>query len=219
VELFGCLRASSTRIFAIRVLVLVAILCASIQRTAQSGQDITLEWFPSPSPLAAGYAVYYGSTSGSYDSRFDAGTNTTATITNLSDGLTYYFVVATYDGNDNESIPSNEVSYSMPYTPPAFSSIELQNGQVVMTWDAVPGRTYQIQFKTTLNQTDWQPLGDAVTTIDSSASFSDSPGLDDQRFYRLVTIPDLPSPSPPASTHLDSAQSWKYPPSNTFQPR
>lgn len=167
------------------------MLCVAIHFAASADQSISLEWIASPSPLAAGYAVYYGLASGSYDSRFDAGTNTTATITNLSEGPTYYFAVATYDVNNNESIPSNEVTYSMPSTPPTFSSVELQNGQVVMTWAAIRGRAYQIQFKTSLNQIAWRPLSGLVRATCDSATYSDTTGSNRQRFYRLTLLPEL----------------------------
>lgn len=190
-KLFARVRACSRRIIAQRVrLGFAAIIWAVFPTFVIAGQSVSLGWIPSPSPDAAGYAVYYGTASGSYDFRFDAGTNSTATITNLAQGFRYYFVVATYDGNNRESIPSNEVTYSAAYAPPAFRSIELQNGQVVMTWDGVPGRVYQIQFKTSLNQTVWRPLGGVVRTLSGAGVYADTSRLDRQRFYRLTTVPE-----------------------------
>jgi hypothetical protein len=190
VKLFARIRACSRRIIAQRFrLGFAAIIWAVFPTFVIAGQSVSLGWIPSPSPYAAGYAVYYGTASGSYDFRFDAGTNITATITNLAEGLTYYFVVATYDGNNFESIPSNEVTYSA-YTPPAFKSIGLQNGQVVMTWDGVPGRTYQIEFKTSLNQKVWRPLGGVVRTLSGAGVYADTSRLDRQRFYRLTIVPE-----------------------------
>jgi hypothetical protein len=191
VKLFARVRACSRRIIAQRVrLGFAAIIWAVFPTFVIAGQSVSLGWIPSPSPYAAGYAVYYGIASGSYNFRFDAGTNITATITNLAEGFTYYFVVATYDGNDFESIPSNEVSCSVAYTPPAFKSIELHNGQVVMTWDGVFGRRYQIQFKTSLNQSVWRPLRGVVRTLSGAGIYADSPGSDCQRFYRLMIVPE-----------------------------
>jgi len=191
VKSFACIRARSKRIIAQQVrLAFAVIVWAAIPALGKADQSVSLGWIPSPSPYAAGYAVYYGTASGSYNFRFDAGTNITATITNLAEGFTYYFIVATYDGNDFESIPSNEVSYMAAYTPPAFKSIELHNGQVVMTWDGVFGRRYQIQFKTSLNQSVWRPLRGVVRTLSGAGIYADSPGSDYQRFYRLMIVPE-----------------------------
>jgi len=140
--------------------------------------------------VSAGYAVYYGGASGTYDFRFDAGTNTTATITNLDDGLAFYFAVATYDTNEIESMPSNEVC-----TRPAFNYSTFKDGQLIFSWSAIPGQAYQVQFTTNLNQIEWQPLSSVITATDSSAEFADRPGRDDQRYYRLVTVPATPRPS------------------------
>lgn len=159
-----------------------------------AAQDsISLGWFPSPSPQTCSYAVYYGTLSGSYDYRFDAGTNIAARIRNLSPGETYYFVVVTVDSNGNESAPSNEVSYAVPDAPPAFDSVGFQNGQLLLSWNTVPGRTYQIEFKRHLNQSTWQPLSELLTASGPSTTFADNLGSDLTRFYRIKVVPDKAS--------------------------
>lgn len=62
-------------------------------------------------PLAnvAGYTVYYGTSSGSYDNKVDNGTQTSCTIRGLAPG-TYYIAVTCYDLAGTESTCSNEVS-------------------------------------------------------------------------------------------------------------
>lgn len=82
--------------------------------TARGSQDVALAWDPSADPIVAGYAIYYGTNSGSYTFRFDAGGNTATAIPGLTEGVTYYFVVTAYDQQGNESDPSNEVVYVVP---------------------------------------------------------------------------------------------------------
>src|SRR5262245_3620433 len=89
--------------------VLIAI-CLS----ASAGQSVTLGWKPSPDTNAVGYAIYFGTASGSYTSRLDAGAKTTYTVTNLVEGIDYFFVTKAYDANGMESPPSNEVSFIVP---------------------------------------------------------------------------------------------------------
>jgi len=66
--------------------------------------------------------------------------------------------------------PSNEVSYSGRGTPPAFRAIVVKNGQLLISWNSIPGQTYQVQFTTNLNQYYWQSVGAAIAEVDNSAS-------------------------------------------------
>lgn len=79
--------------------------------SAHAASSVTLAWDASD-PGVAGYNVYYGTGSGAYTQVVDAGNQTSATISNLSDGSTYYFAVTAYDPNGLESLPSGEVSYT-----------------------------------------------------------------------------------------------------------
>lgn len=95
----------------------VAVLLA-LGSFPQSGRAVTLEWDPSPDAWVAGYAIHYGTASGAYAVRLELGNRTSATITNLTPGTTYYFVATAYTFDGQESLPSNEVSYTVPDGPP-----------------------------------------------------------------------------------------------------
>jgi hypothetical protein len=58
----------------------------------------------------AGYKIYYGNASRRYDGSIDVGNVTITVVSNLTDGLTYYFSITAYDTSGNESGYSNEVS-------------------------------------------------------------------------------------------------------------
>jgi hypothetical protein len=60
---------------------------------------VELSWRASPSKDAAGYMVYYGTSSGEYfgdRSPIDAGNRTSFRIEGLNNGTLYYFAVAAY---------------------------------------------------------------------------------------------------------------------------
>lgn len=76
----------------------------------QSAQ-VTLQWDPNPEADLAGYRVYYGTSSGSYSHSLDVGNTTTCTVSNLQDGILYYFAATAYDTNLAESEFSSEVVY------------------------------------------------------------------------------------------------------------
>jgi hypothetical protein len=57
----------------------------------------------------SGFKIYYGTASRLYDGSIDVGNVSTARVSNLTDGLTYYFAITAYDTSGNESGYSNEV--------------------------------------------------------------------------------------------------------------
>jgi regulation of enolase protein 1 (concanavalin A-like superfamily) len=82
--------------------------------SAQTNQTVILAWDSSPDPAVVGYFRYYGSASGTYTNKADAGDVTNATVSGLLQGKTYYFCVTAYDSSGLESLPSTEVSYLVP---------------------------------------------------------------------------------------------------------
>ena len=61
--------------------------------------------------------------------------------------------------------------------------------RINLNWSAVPGRTYQAQYKTNLNQANWANLGSTITASNSTAAVSDVLGQAPQRFYRVALLP------------------------------
>ena len=76
---------------------------------------IKLGWNPNTESDLAGYRVYYGTTSGTYDNSIDAGMGTlsggfvTYSLTNLSKGQSYCIAVTAYNTSNYQSGFSNEV--------------------------------------------------------------------------------------------------------------
>src|SRR5881227_1685045 len=71
--------------------------------------SVTLAWDPDPN--VAGYRLYSGTTRGVYTQTTEVGTAVAASVSNLANGNTYFFVVTAYNAAAVESAPSNEVSY------------------------------------------------------------------------------------------------------------
>src|SRR5579872_5861266 len=108
--------------------VLVLVFLCSSTRGATSG--VTLSWEPSTNSAVIGYNLYYGGASGNYTNEISVGAVTKARNSGLSDGDTYYFAATSYDAFGDESVFSDEISYTIPtpVTPPA-SVISLTNLQ------------------------------------------------------------------------------------------
>ena len=81
------------------------------------GASVSLAWNPNAEPDIARYHVLLGVAPGQYTQSIDAGPATTATVSNLSAGTTYFFAVTAHNTSGFESLPSSEVSYSVPGGP------------------------------------------------------------------------------------------------------
>jgi len=72
---------------------------------------------------------------------------------------------------------------------PVFQPVTRSGGTITLTWSAVAGQIYQLQFKTNLNQPSWNNLGSPITATNSTAATTDSIGPDPRRFYRVKLGP------------------------------
>ncbi len=61
-------------------------------------------------------------------------------------------------------------------------------GAVTISWSAVSGRTYRVQFASTLNQVNWSNLVPDVTATGPTASMNDNSNGAPQRFYRVQLL-------------------------------
>jgi hypothetical protein len=110
-----------------------AILLQTSAQLAQSApqrmtQSVTLAWNPSPDSNVVGYTVYYGTISQNYTGSVSVGNVSSATISGLVEGTTYYFAAASDDALNQESPLSSETSYTIPVTqPPAITEIVATN--------------------------------------------------------------------------------------------
>jgi Fibronectin type III domain len=95
--------------------------------------NLQLAWDPSLSPVA-GYKVYYGLSSGDYDTVVDVGNQTSYSVSSLKSGQRYYFTVTAYDSSRNESPFADEVSGI-----PAGSSSKSQGPVAAYTFDEGSG--------------------------------------------------------------------------------
>ena len=90
---------------------------------AQTTQSVSLAWDTDADPSVVGYEVHYGTSASSLTATQDAGVSTTATVSGLTPGTTYYFAVTAYNATGVNSTYSNEVSYTPTASaqPPAFA--------------------------------------------------------------------------------------------------
>ena len=167
-------------------------LCLLAGLVSAVARSVELDWNASSSPDVAGYNVYYGTTSGNYSHKVDAGNAVSVTISNLNAGATYFFAATAYDTNGNESAYSSEVSFIVPglLTMSRGAAALTQSlglpAAPVMQFPVEPGHWYEVQATTDFHTwtTIWQ-TGVAVSNV--WLQFSDPDArLFQSRFYRLV---------------------------------
>jgi hypothetical protein len=81
-----------------------------------------------------------------------------------------------------------------PIMPPAFKAAQQTTAPTTafnLTWSAVAGLVYQVQYNTNLLQTNWINLGSPITATTNTLSISDTNAFSSSpsRFYRVVELP------------------------------
>jgi hypothetical protein len=121
--------------------VLISLLILTV--AASQAGSVQLSWTApttnadgTPLTDLAGYMVYYGTASQMYTTTVDVGLTTSAVLSGLAEGTTYYFTATAYDTSANESARSKEVSYLVPVasgdtTPPTVTLTQPADGSQV----------------------------------------------------------------------------------------
>jgi hypothetical protein len=157
-------------------LILIFALTGSVHAA-----QVTLNWSPSIDPVN-GYNVYYGTASGNYTGKIDAGTNTQLTLPDLQACQNYYFVVTAYDDSGDESPPSNEVIYLIPGL--AMENFTGQSATLKIA--LLAGHSCQIQASADMQN--WTEIGFFPSfSVDVIGEVFDSGAVNyPTRFYRTV---------------------------------
>jgi hypothetical protein len=127
------------------------------------GTSLFLTWEPNTEGDLAGYRIYYGTESGVYDS-VKTVSSPQDTLQNLLPGTTYYIAVTAFDGDTNESLPSEEVEITaseVPNPPMGLVAVSL-SGSVELEWDENQGELdvagYNV-YRRPAGEGEWEFLG------------------------------------------------------------
>lgn len=153
----------------------------------EPSQSVTLAWDPSPGTNIAGYRLYEGIAPDVYLTMLDLGNLTMATVSNLLQGVTYYFSVTAYDVTGLESPFSAPISYAVPSNQASFS-LALGAGEPVSLIGSAPaGYVYDVQATTDL--TNWTTIGNVTADSTGTIQFTDASGPTNPAcFYRLSQV-------------------------------
>jgi uncharacterized repeat protein (TIGR03803 family) len=132
--------------------------------------------------------VFKISTNGALTSLYSfTGTNDGANpYAGLVQGNDGYFYGTTYGGGTNGYGTVFRLSAIVP--PPGFLTVEETGATLTMTWSATVGQSYQMLYKTNLNQPTWNNLNNALTATNPIMTTLDATGPDRQRFYQILLL-------------------------------
>ena len=129
----------------------------------------------------------------------DAGAPPGATI-NPTTGVLSWATTAACAGSTN-TIIVRVTQASSPYLsdaksftvlvapPPALQPLQFANGAAQLTWSAIAGQTYRVQYKSNLAVTNWTDRQPDIAATGSTVSVTDTIGSAPQRFYRILVLP------------------------------
>jgi sugar lactone lactonase YvrE len=93
------------------------------------------------------------------------------------------------DTSGNLSPTNSALLVFLPAVPVIQSASQTTSG-FSLIWSAIPGRSYQVQYNTRLNQTNWSNVGGAITATAYSATAVDlTASTSSLRFYRVALLP------------------------------
>jgi hypothetical protein len=63
------------------------------------------------------------------------------------------------------------------------------NGSLIVSWDSVPGKTYQVCYKDALTNATWTALGSSVIATSTNTTFTNTPpGGIAQRYFNVRVL-------------------------------
>lgn len=146
---------------------LAAVAALSYAPVVRAAARVTLAWDANTEADLGGYKVYYGTSSGAYPFVVDAGNVTTQAISNLQDGVIYYFAATAYNTAGLESDFSTQISHAIPVAPRAATT-----GTIVSSSNpATPGQAVTFTFTISAVESSTNtPTGSVVFRVGGGSS-------------------------------------------------
>jgi hypothetical protein len=108
-------------------------------------------------------------------------------VTGLAPGSHYHFRIVT-TSKSGVSYGEDRL-FTTELLPFAIQAVTLTDGLIRFEWNSAAGNEYRVQYSTDLSSPNWIELGNPIIATGTSASASDSIGVDAQRFYRVLMSP------------------------------
>jgi hypothetical protein len=169
-----------------RVCICVCAALALAGRAEAQG-SVTVAWDPNPETDLASYEVRYGTAPGVHTLSVSVpASSTSCTITGLSEGVRYYFVVHAVNDAGLRSGPSNEVNYVVPYAAAASTASEAARIMLGLERFSIGGGWMNVKAGTPLSvgtrkwlRLDWGAYNNTGGETHAAVGDVDGDGLDE----------------------------------------
>jgi hypothetical protein len=104
---------------------------------------------------------------------------------NLADAGIYSVIVTNAVG----AMSSAGAPLAVQVAPPVFQTVLQSQGQLLVTWNTVSNRVYQLQARNLLESGTWSLLGVPLTASGDSLSAALPIGPGAEQFYRVMLLP------------------------------
>jgi hypothetical protein len=111
-------------------------------------------------------------------------------ITNWPPGAALWLIWQMPDSSGNaQGLAIDNLSFSAS-VPLQQAPITIQpiGTNLIMTWPGATGQRYQLQYKDSLTDPAWTPLGDVIEGADGTMTVTNDFGISPQRFFRLILV-------------------------------
>jgi len=171
------------------MLVAIAVMMlAGGASQAVGAESLQLEWDVNPEPDLAGYRIYFRTAYESYGQGIDTGLATTATMSNLVPGMTYFFAVTAYNAAGLESPNSGEITFTPTPNPvaAAITSMErLPDGSFRFVLSSAPSAAGMLAIYVSSDLKTWKLLANLINPTGTLVVTDPEAASSNQRFYRV----------------------------------
>jgi len=163
-------------------------LLAIANRTIHAGTTLIIQALASDSDIPTNTLTFSLAAGAPFSSRIDPTNGVYTWATTDADANTTNAV--TIHVTDDGTPPLGDVTsfFVNVAARPLIQSLELTNAVITVTWSAIPGQSYQLQFKDRLEDLNWTDVVGAIVSVGNSA-FKDASVGGAQRFFRVAVLP------------------------------
>jgi hypothetical protein len=110
-------------------------------------------------------------------------------ITNWPPGAAMWLVWQMTDSTGKaQGLAIDNLSFSASVPVPVPLSVQTSGTNFILSWTAIAGQTYQVEYKDDLTAPSWNALGSPVTGNGGSLTITNDFGASTQRFFRLRLV-------------------------------
>lgn len=163
-------------------------LMAIANRTIHAGTTLVIQTLAIDSDIPTNTLTFSLAAGAPFSSRIDPTNGIYTWTTTDADANTTNTV--TIQVTDDGTPPLSDVTsfFVNVADRPLIQSLALTNSIITVTWSAIAGQSYQLQFKDRLEDLNWTDVVGAIVSAGNSASKDAGVG-GEQRFYRVAVLP------------------------------